>query len=285
MAKLRILVTGALGQLGHCLKATLPSDIDAQVVWTDQNSLDITNTEAVKKSFDQNNYDYCINAAAYTAVDKAESESEKAFLVNATAARNLAEYCMKTKTILIHPSTDYVFNGKADAPYDEDHKIEPVNVYGASKAAGEVAIRAVLPRHFIIRTSWLYSPYGHNFYLSIKYKLEAGDHLKITTDQTGVPTNGLDLAKFIWKLIADKRQEFGTYHYSNSGSATWYEFALTIAQILGKNRENQLASTPHYTTFAARPAYSVLSTAKIAKVFNEHPPTWQDSLHQLMSYE
>ena len=285
MSKTRILVTGASGQLGQCLKARTPNALKDQVLWTDLDTLDITDSLAVKKIFNESEFDYCINTAAYTAVDKAESESTEAFNLNATAVRELAQQCKQHKTVLIHLSTDYVFDGKAEHPYDEDHKPAPVNVYGASKAAGEVAVRALLKEHFIIRASWLYSPYGHNFYRSIKSKLQAGDELTVTTDQTGTPTNGIDLADFIWKLVVEEKTEFGTYHYSNTGAASWYEFARTIAKILGKNYENQLASTTHYATFAARPAYSVLSKEKIKAVFDVQPPDWKESLHQLMNHD
>ncbi len=285
MAAKRILVTGASGQLGQCLQATVTKAMAAKVLWTDRDQLDLIKSEEIAKLFEQHQFDYCINTAAYTAVDKAESERDAAFAVNAFAVAKLAETCAAHNTTLIHPSTDYVFGGTATVPYREDQAVAPINVYGASKEAGESAIRSKLPQHFIVRTSWLYSPYGHNFYRAIRQKLEDGQALTITTDQTGTPTNGLDLAAFIWTLISEKHKQYGTYHYSNTGQATWYEFALAIASGLSKKHENQVGATAHYATFAARPAYSVLSKEKIKVVFGVNPPEWKASLHQLMNHD
>ncbi|NQX78577.1 dTDP-4-dehydrorhamnose reductase [Gilvibacter sp.] len=285
MGNKRILITGASGQLGQCLKATVPESLADDVLWAARKELDLTDINAVEALFETHQFDYCINTAAYTAVDKAESDRDAAFALNAEAVAHLAKCCEKHNTVLIHPSTDYVFGGMAKEPYTEEYPTAPINVYGASKEAGEVAIREALQAHFIVRTSWLYSPYGHNFYRSIRKKLEEGAELTITTDQTGTPTNGLDLAEFFWKLISEKASDYGTYHYSNEGEATWYDFAIAIASGLSKKRENQVASTEHYATFAARPAYSVLSKEKIKEVFGVNPPNWKTSLHQLINHD
>ena len=285
MSAARILVTGASGQLGQCLKATIPEALNEQVIWADKEQLDISNSQQLSSYFESHKISHCINTAAYTAVDQAESAAQQAFLINATAVHKLAELCAQHEVVLIHPSTDYVFDGKAAKPYEEDDPIAPPNVYGASKAAGEVAIRSHLKQHFIIRTSWLYSPYKGNFYTAIRKKLLGGESLKITTEQTGTPTNGLDLASFNRDLIVEDRKEYGTYHYSNTGLGTWFDFAMAIAEGLGKNYTNQLASTAHYATFAARPAYSVLSKEKIKATFDVQPPDWKDSLHQLTQHE
>ncbi len=278
-----ILVTGSRGQLGQCLQLKLSQTGATKVFWEDSESLDITQKESLASFFKNHELDYCINCAAYTAVDLAESKPDKAIAINTTAVEFLAKLCAKYRVVLIHISTDYVFDGLATSPYFEDQTTAPINVYGKSKRDAELAIKDYLDTHFIIRTSWLYSQFGKNFYKSIRSKLEAGEKLSIVTNQTGTPTNANDLASFIVLLITTQSKEFGLYNFSNSGEATWYDFATAIAQFLPGIDTNLVAPIDHYATFAKRPAYSVLAKNKILEVFGVEPVFWKDSLADLIN--
>jgi dTDP-4-dehydrorhamnose reductase len=225
--------------------------------------------------------DICINTAAYTHVDKAESEKEKAFAVNAEGTENLAKACVARDVLLIHVSTDYVFDGTSTIPYLESDETNPINVYGASKLAGEQAIMELCERYFIVRTSWLYSEFGHNFFRTILKHANAGNPLSITTEQLGSPTNANDLAAAILTISAADTEEYGVYHYSNDGEATWYDFAEAILKESGQIETVNLAKTDHYRTFAARPAYSILNCNKFYKTFKGTPLSWKESLRTL----
>jgi dTDP-4-dehydrorhamnose reductase len=278
----KILITGASGQLGRCLQLALKDVLGLKLHAFDKKTLDITNKVALERLFQKINPDYCINCAAYTNVEKAESDKELAFLINQKATGQLASLCHRFGTTLIYPSTDYVFDGKATKPYSEADTTGPINVYGASKLAGEQAIKKELEKYFIIRTSWLYSEFGHNFYNSMVSKFSNGASLEITTEQIGTPTNAHDLASFIVGLIQKNAHEYGIYHYSNAGEATWYDFAKVIYEHSPKFTEASLGATNHYATFAARPAFSVLSKDKCIKVFGTTVPHWKESLNELM---
>lgn len=279
-----IIISGSGGQLGQCLIDAFNESNTANVQAFEQNQLDITDVKALERLFQKTNPDYFINCAAYTNVEKAESESDTAYLINATATEGIASLCVAHNTVLIYPSTDYVFDGKATAPYTEQHTTSPLNAYGASKLAGEQAIEAIMTDYFIIRTSWLYSQYGHNFYKSMLDKFGQEGNLAITTEQTGTPTNANDLSRFIVHLINTQSQAFGIYHYSNTGEATWYDFAKAIYDFMPSFKAASLGTTNHYATFAARPAYSVLSKDKCIKVFGTTVPHWKESLKQLMTH-
>jgi len=236
-----VLVLGASGQLGKCIKKLAEKEDNIDWLFMDSSEIDITSNCDLQACFNSKQIDYCINCAAYTNVEKAESEKEKAFLINADAVKNLALICKENSTVPIHISTDYVFDGKADQSYLETDATNPLNVYGASKLKGEAYIQEILHEYFIFRTSWLYSEFGHNFFKTILNKAEEGAKLNITTAQKGTPTNANDLAELILKLILEKNTKFGLYHFSNAGETTWYGFAKAILKASGKIDEIDLS--------------------------------------------
>ena len=279
---MKILITGANGQLGQCIKkqSTAFSSLDLHYFSSVQ--LDITKAEEVNKVFAQGNYDWCINCAAYTNVEKAESDKEKAFLVNAEGANNLAKACLENQVKLIHISTDYVFNGKKESTYTEEDEVNPINVYGASKLKGEEYIQQQLKEFFILRTSWLYSEFGHNFFNTMLRKSTEKDCiLKITTEQKGTPTNANDLALAVLQIITDNKSDYGVYHYSNEGKATWYDFAKAIFSNAEKLNQVNLIASNEYKTIAERPLNSVLGKEKIKNKLGLKIPAWDKSLSDL----
>ncbi|GAA4310042.1 dTDP-4-dehydrorhamnose reductase [Pontixanthobacter gangjinensis] len=276
-----ILVTGAKGQLGQCLKKQSKKFPDFNFFFCDSRELNITDKDTLRSFFSENGIDYCINAAAYTNVEKAETDKEKAYQVNVEGARNVAEVCRENGTKLFHISTDYVFNGKAETPYKETGEVDPINVYGASKLKGEEEIMNVLDEVFIFRTSWLYSEFGHNFFNTILRKADEKAELNITTSQLGTPTNANDLAAYILEIIASGSTKYGLYHFSNEGSATWYDFAREILVYSGKLDQVILNKTGFFKTQAERPAYSVLSKQKAIETFGP-VLNWKTSLHALI---
>jgi dTDP-4-dehydrorhamnose reductase len=274
----KILVTGAAGQLGRCIHGIAANYPNFDIVFTSKNELDIENFKEVSELFDRESFEYCINTAAYTNVEKAESEPEKAFSINAEAVQNLAKVCKKTDTVLIHISTDYVFDGKKKTPYTEEDKTNPINVYGASKLKGEAYIEETHQKHFIIRTSWLYSQYGHNFYRTVLKFGKEGKILTVTTEQIGTPTNANDLATILLKIIDSGNQAFGIYHFSNGGETTWHGFAEAIFELNPQFDARKLVKTAHYPTFAKRPKNSVLDNSKFYKYFRVKPTNWKSSV-------
>ena len=276
-----ILVTGANGQLGQCFKKQGKKFPNFRFLFCSSKELDITSRESVKLFFREHKIDYCINCAAYTNVEQAENDQEKAFLVNAEGAGNIAKVCKEFGTTLFHFSTDYVFNGKSKRPYKEADEIDPINVYGASKLKGEESIKEVLKESFIFRTSWLYSEFGHNFYNTILRRAEDKAELNITTTQLGTPTNANDLAEYILIIIASESRKYGIYHFSNEGEATWYEFAEEILKYSKKMDRVNLNKTGFYKTLAERPDYSVLSKEKTISSFGPIKD-WKISLHHLI---
>jgi dTDP-4-dehydrorhamnose reductase len=278
----KILVIGANGQLGRCIKDAAPDGESVEVFYLTKADLDIADAVAVSAHFSKNTYDYCVNTAAYTNVEQAEREQEQAFLINAGGVKNLGEACEKQGTIFIQISTDYVFDGCKKTPYVETDSTNPINVYGASKLKGEELLAETMERFFILRTSWLYSQYGHNFLNTILKHSAAGKDLTITTEQLGTPTNANDLATSVWALIISETKEYGIYHYSNRGEGTWFDFASEILKASPLLSSTKLAKTEHYPTFAKRPKYSVLNTGKVEKLLKCTPLDWRDSLHSLI---
>ena len=277
----RILVTGANGQLGQCFQKQAKKYPNYEFLFCSSKELDITSKEAVNAFFREHSIDYCINAAAYTNVEQAENQKELAFLVNAEGAENIARACQQNSVVLFHFSTDYVFNGSSKQPYIESDKVDPINVYGASKLKGEELIMEANKESFIFRTSWLYSEFGHNFYRTILRKADENAELNITTTQLGTPTNANDLAEYVLNIISSGSDKYGIYHFSNEGEATWYDFAEEILDYSEKRDQVILNKTGFFKTLAQRPEYSVLSKEKAIKNFGPIK-NWKDSLHQLM---
>ena len=274
-----ILVTGANGQLGSALRAAVADCEDCNFVFTDIAELDITDAQAVGRAVEDNAVDLIINCAAYTAVDKAESDELLATRLNAEAPRLLAEAVAKRGGEIIHVSTDYVFSGEAHSPYTEDDEPCPQTVYGRTKLEGERAVAAANPKHIIVRTAWLYSPYGNNF---VKTMLRLGrerDSLGVVYDQVGTPTYAADLAAALLKIAVAANKTYGVFHYSNEGVASWYDFTKSIHRLAGicSCRVSPLL-TADYPTPAHRPAYSVLHKGKIREAYGVDIPYWEDSL-------
>ncbi|WP_062055116.1 dTDP-4-dehydrorhamnose reductase [Aquimarina longa] len=282
---MKILVTGSSGQLGQCIQKIQRNYGALDFYFTNSEELNITKKEQIQNLFSNKHFDFVINCAAYTNVEQAEKEPKKAFWINAEGVKNLSEVCHKENSILIHISTDYVFDGEKDTPYTEEDIPNPINEYGKSKLAGEQYIQQILEKYFIIRTSWLYSEYGHNFFKTILKKSETEKELMITTSEIGTPTNANDLARFIVDLIVNNCEEYGIYHFSNLGEATWYDFAEEILRLSGKLENIILKKTDNYLTFAQRPKYSVLSRQKANKIFNSNIPDWKESIKKLIRFE
>lgn len=278
----KILVTGSKGQLGRCIKDASINFPELDFIFASREELAIDDEKALDKVFSSHKIDYCINAAAYTDVEKAESESDRAFLINAEAVKNLAIRCKEHNITLIQISTDYVFDGKKTTPYTEEEITNPLNVYGASKLKGEQYVQEICEAYFIIRTSWLYSQYGHNFYNSILRFAKEGRDLKITTEQTGTPTNANDLAKVVLAIISQNSKKYGIYNFSNSGETTWYHFAKAILRQSKQFDPLKLAKTDHYRTFAARPKYSVLNNNALKEIVT-NSIDWKTSLKTLIN--
>jgi dTDP-4-dehydrorhamnose reductase len=278
----KILVTGAQGQLARCIADAAPRYQNLALTFINRKQLDVTDSEAVAEYFDRHTFDACINTAAYTDVEKAESEPDRAFAVNAEGVANIARACAERNVLLLHVSTDYVFDGDKRAPYLETDTTNPINVYGASKLKGEQYVIDSGANYYILRTSWLYSQYGYNFYKTICRLAQEGRDLTVTTEQTGTPTNANDVARVLLQLAGENRGSYGVYHYSNSGSATWYDFAKTIIEIIPDFRDVNLAKTSHYPTFAARPKYSVMACDRVTSNFNIEVSDWENSLQQLV---
>lgn len=257
----KILVTGANGQLGKTIEELYAhNSIELDFFFVSKEELDITSKNQIQSFFESKNFDYCINCAAYTNVEQAEKTPYRAYKVNAEGVKNLAEVCNVNNTILIHISTDYVFDGEKTEPYKISDETNPINEYGKSKLEGEKHIRKILKTYFIVRTSWLYSKkYGNNFYKFIIEKAKRGDTLSITAGQQGCPTNTITLSKYIVELIQEKCNNFGVYHFSDEEIMTWYDFAKKILienQLFDKIN---LVKADNYVTFAKRPKYSVLA--------------------------
>ena len=275
---MKILVTGAKGQLGKCIKDAAANYPEFDFLFASRELLNIESEESISNIFKNNCFDYCINTAAYTNVEKAESNQQTAFLTNAEGVKHLARHCEKNNTTLIQISTDYVFDGKKGTTYTEEDTTKPLNVYGASKLKGEQYAQEICQAHYILRTSWLYSQYGHNFYNTVLRFVKEGKPLTITTEQTGTPTNAYDLAEAILNIVKSNSKQYGIYNYSNQGEATWYDFAKEILIQTNQLTKSNLAKTDYYRTFAIRPSYSVLDTRKYKNTFNKAVFDWKKSL-------
>ena len=274
-----VLVTGSNGQLASCIKDLAKQYEGLNFIYTDYQELDICDLNQVNTFFKSNKkIDYCINCAAYTAVDKAETEVDKAFEINADGAKNLAIACREFDAILIQISTDFVFDGEKKEPYTETDVAKPISVYGASKLKGEVEIQKINKKYFIIRTSWLYSEHGTNFMKTMLKLAETRDEISVVSDQIGTPTYAGDLAEVILKIVSSKFDNFGVYHYSNEGVASWYEFAKAIFEASNIEIKLNPIKTSAYPTPAKRPVYSVMDKTKIENKLKVETLNWSESL-------
>lgn len=283
----KVLVTGAKGQVGSELVQAAPDGFT--VIGLGSNELDITNQQQITAVMTQYKPDLIINAAAYTAVDKAETDIEAAFAVNEKAVALLAQAAYDADTPLFHISTDYVYDGQASTPYKETDTVNPQSVYGASKLAGEQALERINAKHIILRTSWVFGATGNNF---VKTMLRLGkerDELSVVADQHGCPTSARSIAEVLWQLaekyVAERTLPWGVYHFSNSPACTWHEFACEIFEQAVKAGELERKpivhpiTTAEYPTPAKRPAWSVLDTSKIEALCNNQIPVWLKELN------
>ncbi len=276
-----ILVTGANGQLGSEIRELVTAYSQFNFLLTNRETLSIAESDNLKSFFEKQQIDYCINCAAYTLVDKAEEEPEKAFLINADGAGNLALACRDHQTKLIHISTDYVYDGSRHEPLKEDDAVSPLNVYGWSKLKGEELILNHCPSSLVLRTSWVYSSFGNNFVKTILRLCKERDRLNVIDDQYGSPTYAADLAAVIMKFIEEaevSKDYSGIANYCNHGATTWYDFALAIKSLSNSSCEVSPISSNQYKTAAKRPAYSILDTSKIKGMLDLDIPSWKDSL-------
>ncbi|MFR9620597.1 MAG: dTDP-4-dehydrorhamnose reductase [Rikenellaceae bacterium] len=273
-----ILVTGANGQLGHEMQRVAVGSAD-RYIFTDVAELDITNFEAILKMVMEQRVDVIVNCAAYTNVDKAEDDEAFANLLNNTAAGYLAKAAAQSGTTLIHISTDYVFDGSAHVPYTEEQSTAPIGVYGVTKLAGEQSVVESGCNHIIIRTSWLYSQWGGNFVKTMQRLTAERDTLSVIFDQVGTPTHAGDLADAIAHIIAtDQLSKSGTYHFSNEGVCSWYDFAQAICQKSGNECKISPIHSDEFPAKVTRPHYSVLDKTKIKTTFGIEIPYWTVSL-------
>ncbi len=272
------IVFGASGQLGQCLRLVAGQKMLNDIIFLPEENANILDVLSLRAIFIEYKPAYCINCAAYTAVDKAEDEPELADKINREGVVNLAKLCREFKTIMIHISTDFVFSGHHYLPLTETDVTEPISVYGTTKLDGEKAVSDNTNEYFILRTSWLYSEFGNNF---VKTMLRLGkekDELKVIWDQTGTPTYAVDLANCIVSLIETSNQQFGIYHYSNEGVTSWYDFAKAIFEISNTTIKVIPVRTAEYVTKAARPAYSVMDKTKAKQNLKIEIPHWRESL-------
>lgn len=284
MSATKIFVTGANGQLGRELRALVADFPALDFFFFDRAALPIEDPDALEAFFSREKPSWCINCAAYTAVDKAESEKESAFLINGDAVGYLAEACRKHRTRLIHISTDYVFDGSSAMPLKETDPTNPVNTYGASKLEGE---RQALDRYpegtLIIRTAWVYSEYGSNFVKTMIRLMKERPSINVVDDQVGSPTYAADLAAAILRITQAPVYVPGIFHYSNEGRISWYQFALAIRDHIGSRCIVNPIPTVQYPTPAKRPRYSLLDKELIRMTYDLSAPDWADSLGACMA--
>ena len=273
-----VLVTGASGQLGQAIQFLSDKYADIDFKFCSSSDLDITSLENCQLVFTKYKPDFCINAAAYTAVDKAESEPEKAHLINVVGAKNLAAVCKEFSTVLLHVSTDFIFDGTKKTPYLETDLPNPTGVYGQTKLDGEKAIQQTFDNYFIIRTSWVYSQFGANFMKTMLRLASERDSLSVVNDQIGTPTNAVDLAKALLEIIKSNNNSFGIYNFSNEGQCSWYDFAKKIFEINNISINLQAIPSTSFPTPAKRPAYSVLDKTKVKTTFDFEVMGWEESL-------
>lgn len=280
---MKILVTGSTGQLGSELKDLIQGYPHYDFVFMDRVLMPLDDTERVLQVLESESPDFIINAGAYTAVDKAETEQELADKVNHQCVRVLGEWCEEREAHLIHISTDYVFDGTSSSPLTEAANTAPINVYGATKRNGEEALANVHKDAIVIRTSWVYSTYGNNFVKTMCRLMQERESLGVVNDQIGTPTYAADLAQVIMQIISSNIWKGGIYHYSNEGEISWYDFASKIKELKDFTCEVNPISSSTFPTPAKRPAYSLLDKSKIKKEYNITVPQWDDSLKVMLA--
>jgi dTDP-4-dehydrorhamnose reductase len=279
---MNVLITGANGQLGNEMRVVAKQYTEVDFVFTDVEELNICNADEVDSFVKNLLPDYIVNCAAYTAVDKAETDIDLCRAINCDAVKNLGIAAQKYKAKVIHVSTDYVFDGTNNVPYTETMPTNPQTIYGKTKLEGEKALLSVCNTSFIIRTSWLYSSFGNNF---VKTMLRLGnerDSINVVFDQVGTPTYAADLANAIWEIITSKSTDYGVYHFSNEGVCSWYDFTTAIFRLTNTNCKVFPIESSEYPTKTPRPLYSVLNKRKIKSTFAVSIPHWEVSLQKCL---
>ena len=281
---MKILILGSKGQLGSEIKELAPLYKNIDFTFTDIEELDITNEASLKSFFGKNKFNCIVNCAAYTAVDKAETDKTQAVKLNVTAVKLLSEFASSQKALFVHISTDYVFDGKNYKPYLETDLTNPKSIYGKTKLDGEVEVIFNAQNAIIIRTSWLYSSFGNNFVKTIIKNAKEKGTLNVVSDQIGTPTYARDLAKSILDIVPSYKSsnKFEIFNYSNEGVASWYDFAKEITALAGIKCVINPIETKDYPFVVTRPPYSVLNKSKIKKTFGITIPYWKDSLNDCM---
>ncbi len=278
MTERNILVLGGAGQLGQCIQKVEQEFDLGTFFYADEVNGNILDSEVLEKLFHETQPQYVINCAAYTAVDKAEEETELCRAVNAEALEHITRFCKEYDSVLIQISTDFVFQGDTPALLNETMKAEPISVYGQTKLQGERVVEANMNKYFILRTSWLYSEFANNFVKTMLRLSETRSSLGIIVDQIGTPTYAVDLARAILIIISSNNESYGVYHYSNEGAISWFDFAKAIFEIEGSEMDLKPLRTDEYPTKAERPSFSVMDKQKIKDEFNLSIPYWRDSL-------
>ncbi len=275
---MKILITGANGQLGTELHEILEREFPGQTLYTDVQELDLTNAKAVDSYVANNEITHIVNCAAYTAVDRAEEEKMLCAAVNTDAVKNLAMAADANGAKIIHISTDYVFDGTNHRPYRESDKVNPISQYGTTKRKGETLLLALAPQAIIIRTAWLYSAHGNNFVKTMLRLADSQPEIKVVCDQIGTPTFARDLARAVVKVLQSHQWVPGIYHFTDEGAASWYDFAKAIFRIASKDVKVTPIPTEDYPTPASRPSYSILDRTRIKATYGIEIPHWEEAL-------
>ena len=277
----KILVTGANGQLGSELSVLSTKYLQYEWFFADRTQITLDDLEVLEKQLNNIRPEIILNCGAYTAVDKAESEKEIAFTVNYSAVELIAKYAFKNNVKLIHISTDYVFDGSSSIALSEEAQTNPINIYGASKRAGEVACLNENPNSIIIRTSWVYSKFGNNFVKTMQRLMKKKESINVVNDQIGSPTYAADLAQAMLDILKSPNWIPGIYNYSNEGEISWYEFALSIKELGGYSCNVGGIPSASYPTPAKRPEFSLLDKKKIKTIYNLDVPDYKESLRKM----
>ncbi|WP_392470353.1 dTDP-4-dehydrorhamnose reductase [Sphingobacterium cellulitidis] len=282
MKTTRILITGSSGQLGSELKAIWKSDSRFELLFLDRQDLDLSMTTLIQRKLENVHPDIIIHSGAYTSVDLAETEIELADKVNHLATLEIAKYSRSNSVKLIYISTDYVFQGNVDKALDENCPTDPINVYGATKRKGELAVLEYCQDAIIIRTAWVYSTFGKNFVKTMLYLMSSREEINVVSDQIGSPTYARDLAGLIKEIITEGKWVPGIYHYSNEGRISWFDFAVAIRDISKLECKINPIPTSSFPTTARRPSYSLLNKNKVKNTFGAHVSNWRDSLEIML---